>query len=112
MRTFGYDSQKKIGKYFIYNDGLNLGITALDLNSLSSPEVIIIDEIGKLELAGDGWHLPLQKLVQLHNGYLLLSVRKEVVNEIIQQYHLNPKIVLEVSEINCNKLYHLIIKNQ
>ena len=112
LRIFGNNLQQKIGKYYINTEGLNLGISALQLNSFASPEVIVIDEIGKLELAGDGWHAALQKLVQHFNGYLLLSVRKEVVNEVIEQYHLNPKKVLEVSQNTCNKLYEMIIKNQ
>ena len=110
LRTFGDESQSRIGRYYIYSEGLNSGKEALNLNSFSPSEIIIIDEVGRLELTEKGWHKSLQKLTQNFNGYLLLSVRKEFVKGVIQHYHLQPERILEISENTCDELFCQIIK--
>ena len=111
LHLSGQLNQQKIGKYYIISKGLELGKTALNFNSFSSSDVIIIDEIGRLELHEKGWHESLLKIIQYFNGYLILSIRKEIVHEVIQKYELSPTSILEVSEINCNELYRIIVKN-
>jgi nucleoside-triphosphatase THEP1 len=110
LRTSGSESQQRIGKFYIYSDGLKLGNKALNQNSFPHSEVIIIDEIGWLEIAGEGWHKSLQNVVQDFNKLLFLSVRKESIKEVIKEYKLKPELILEVSEINCAELIPFIIK--
>jgi nucleoside-triphosphatase THEP1 len=110
LRISGNEKQQRIGKFYMYSEGSCLGKSVLQLNTFTASEIIIIDEIGRLELSGKGWHDSMQNLFQHFNGHLLLSARKEVVNKIIQQYELKPESILEVSESICDNLSRLIIK--
>ncbi len=90
------DFANKIGKYFIDSKGLKQAKKTLRDIDLS--EVIIVDEIGKLELRGDGWADELHLLTQKNAAVLLFSVRKEVVNEVKEKWNLIPVAIFEINE--------------
>lgn len=102
LRTFGDDNQQRIGKYFIYAEGLKLGE-----NSLKSTDakLIVIDEIGKLELDEKGWHNALTQIISNSKNLLLLSVREEVINEVLEKYRISPEIIFNVSAQNEDDLF-------
>jgi len=102
----GEDGQDKIGKYYIDPEGLKLAGKALKI--IDSPDVIIVDEIGKLELAGGGWAGELDGLFQKNNSLFILSVRKEVVDQVIRKWNLNPVKIFEVADDNrCEEVYEI-----
>ncbi len=46
-------------------------------------DVIIIDEFGPLELAGGGWKKSIERILDHPNGYLILTVRKSLLEETV-----------------------------
>lgn len=60
LRTTGDSNQERIGKFYIYNEGLHSGIAELLQNK---EQLIVIDEIGKLELEGKGWSATLRQIL-------------------------------------------------
>ena len=63
LRIGTYPDKKKIGRFSIFPQGIKKGREALD-SSLNSPmDLVVVDEVGKLELQGDGWADSLQKLM-------------------------------------------------
>jgi nucleoside-triphosphatase THEP1 len=111
LRLDGRESQEKIGRFFIYPEGLKLGKDSLHRNSFIHSKLIVIDEIGKLELQGGGWAERLGNLTRLSQCPVLLSVRKEVVYDVIQKWNLNPHFIFEISENNCEEFYDLLIQH-
>ncbi|MEN8116485.1 MAG: nucleoside-triphosphatase [Bacteroidota bacterium] len=105
LRTSGNGSQNKIGRYFIYPEGLKAGEMALQRDS---SQIVIVDEVGKLELEGNGWSTHLKHVVKNHKGYFLLSVRKEVIKEVIKHFNLSPKKIIDIEKDNCSDLEELI----
>jgi nucleoside-triphosphatase THEP1 len=102
LRTFGDNVQQLIGKYYIYAEGLKSGEDALKTNDA---ELIVIDEIGKLELEEKGWHNSLLQIVSHSKSHLLLSVREDVLNEVLVKYRISPEIIFNVSEQNGDDLF-------
>jgi nucleoside-triphosphatase THEP1 len=111
LRLDGRESQEKIGRFFIYPEGLKLGKDSLHRNSFIHSKLIVIDEIGKLELQGGGWAERFGQLTRLSQCPVLLSVRKEVVYDVIQKWNLNPHFIFEISENNCEEFYDLLIQH-
>ncbi len=108
LRTFGDNTQQRIGKYYIYTEGLKLGEDSLKANGA---KLIVIDEIGKLELEEKGWHDALTQLISNSKSHLLLSVRKEVVNLVLDKYKVFPKAIFDVSEQKGDELFLKIQKD-
>jgi len=102
LRTFGDGAQQRIGKYFIYAEGLKSGEAALKINDA---ELIVIDEIGKLELEEKGWHKSLHEIIFHSKSNLLLSVREEVLNEVFDKYQISPETIFNVSDQNGDELF-------
>ena len=105
LRTSGDTSQKRIGSFYIDPEGLIAGEKELQ-NSIS--KIVFIDEIGKLELAEEGWFSSVEKLIQQSESHLILVVRKEVANELIDKFGIHPQFVTNITKENCNNLFELI----
>lgn len=105
LRTKGDASQARIGKYFINPEGFNAGQEALHKQGA---DIIVIDEIGKLELTGEGWSNSLKEV--LASGYksILIAVRKEVLYEIIEVFNLAPVEILDLSEKPRNEFIEIL----
>jgi nucleoside-triphosphatase THEP1 len=108
LRTFGDINQQRIGKYFIYAEGLKLGE---NLSTVNDANLIVIDEIGKLELEEKGWHDVLSKIISNPTGHLLLSVREEVLNEVLEKFRISPEIIFNVQEQKGEELILKIVKD-
>lgn len=88
------ETELRIGAFSIDSQGLAIGQKAIE-KSFNS-DVVIIDEIGKLEMNGGGWHDALNLLPLEKQLYILLSVRKEFVDEVIEKWNLHPASVHNV----------------
>jgi nucleoside-triphosphatase THEP1 len=108
LRINGTEQQARIGKFYIYPEGLNTGNETLLANQT---QLVIIDEIGKLELEGKGWSESLQKLINNSKSHLFLSVREEVLNEVIEKFKIKPDVIFNVSEQNSAGLFQMILKD-
>lgn len=101
LRIEGIQSQEKIGKYFIYNEGIKAAENALIHRNSS---LVVLDEIGKLELKGKGFTHLLQNCLSEKTGPLLLSVREEILNELIEEFDLKPIEILNVTKTGCEQI--------
>ncbi|KAF0237386.1 MAG: hypothetical protein FD181_1952 [Prolixibacteraceae bacterium] len=106
LRVQGNENQQRIGKFYIDPVGMDKGNEIL-MNSQS--KLIIIDEIGKLELEGRGWAHSLEQLLKKSGSHLILSVRKEVIDKVTEKFMISPKIIFNVEEQNEEDLFSLIL---
>jgi len=106
LRKQGNENQQRIGKFYIDAEGLKKGNKIL-MNSQS--KLIIIDEIGKLELEDRGWAPSLKQLVTGSKSHLLISVREEVINEVTEKFKISPEIIFKIEEQNAEDLFTLIL---
>lgn len=108
LRTKGSRDQQRIGKFYIYDGGLLAGKEELLLNKT---QIKVIDEIGKLELEGKGWCESLYQIIEDSDSNLLLSVREEVLNEVIVKFGFSNEMIYSVNENRNDDLYLRILKD-
>ncbi len=77
-----------VGPFRFLAEGLDLGREALSLDRLRAANVdaVIVDEIGPLELAAQGWAESLDALVAEWPGPMLWVVRRSLVDEVVQRW--------------------------
>jgi nucleoside-triphosphatase THEP1 len=86
LRKTGEEEDQKIGSYYILADGLEKGLRAIDKAIEAGVEVIVIDEVGRLELQGKGWASALRKVLAIKDINVYLAVRKDFVEEVVQEF--------------------------
>ncbi len=89
-----------IGRFDINHSAIDWGRELLSLQNTLDKDVVIIDEVGKLELEKNGWRNNLEKLLTIPRLNIVISVRKRYVQGIIEDFGLVNYKVLLVSDIN------------
>ena len=87
----------EIGKYKFSAISFEKAITQTIKSIELHPNFIVVDEIGKLELNGLGFHRLIIELLQIETN-LILVVRNSLVEEVKAHYKLNES-VLELYQI-------------
>lgn len=86
------------GPFAFSEVGLTLGISALTSAIESDAEVVVVDEVGPLELRGEGWAEPLDRLLAFRGPLVVLSVRPSLVEEVGRRWAFVPLAVVRASE--------------
>ena len=105
---------EKIGKFYISPKGLAKGRSILEELTTYITGIVIIDEVGLLELQGRGWHDSISELLEKSSNHILITVRDKFVDEVKKKWNLSDAIVFNVTENDNRKAGWLIyqqIKN-
>jgi len=102
-------SLNRIRKYCILPEGLQLGKNALLSSRNINSKVVIIDEVGSLEIENQGWANSINELIHDSNSHIILSVRDNFVDQVIQKWKFKEYYVCNVSEYNYLPISELII---
>jgi nucleoside-triphosphatase THEP1 len=98
LRLSEETSFERIGKYDIYPNGLEKGISILQPSGQTRNKIVVIDEVGKLELAGKGWAGSLLGLIDASENHLLITVRDSSIKAVINKWNFNQYFEYKVSE--------------
>ncbi len=104
-------NSREIGRFAISPLGLKKGNNALELSVNAGNEIVIIDEVGNLELNGQGWAKSLNELIAASKNHILLVVRDIFVMKIIQKWSLKDVIILNVAGLDHLNASKLIMKD-
>ena len=89
FRDFKENSQK-IGRFYLLNEGLEFGKSIIkNINTSTSNDVVIIDEIGRLELDGGGWSAEVKELLTDRTKPIILIVRGKYLDEFVAKFGIN-----------------------
>jgi nucleoside-triphosphatase THEP1 len=96
FKEYEVDDEKrpvfKIGKYKFLKDSFDWAENELLKAWESKPQWLVIDEIGPLELQGDGFDKIVKQLLfdsNLPQSNLLIVVREDMIREVISNYNLD-----------------------
>ena len=78
----------KIGRFEICREGIEKGNEILCQTLILKPNLVVIDEVGSLELRGDGWFQSIQNLLEASAILLLITVRDGLELEVIDKLQL------------------------
>ncbi|MEN8138715.1 MAG: nucleoside-triphosphatase [Bacteroidota bacterium] len=84
------ENSQKIGRFYLLNEGLEFGKSILrKINSSESGEVVIVDEVGRLELDGGGWAPEVKELLEDKSKPVILIVRGKYLDEFVEKFQVN-----------------------
>ena len=98
-----------IGRYRIKKETLIKGHELLSPEQISDKKVVIIDEVGRLELEGNGWRNSLEYLIKVPGIILVLSVRKDFLEPVKEEFGLANAEIFDVSKSKSQDLSDTII---
>ncbi len=84
------ENAQQIGRFYLLNEGLTFGKNIIKKINLSETnEVVIVDEIGRLELDGGGWAEEVKELLIDKSRPIILIVRGKYLDEFVEKFKIN-----------------------
>jgi nucleoside-triphosphatase THEP1 len=100
----------KIGEWIFRDDGIQFGQTALDPSSLIPCDLVIIDEVGPLELDNKVWATSIDRLIHSSTCPIILVVREHLIERVQDRWSLVPEFVWKIEGGNSGELLKEIIE--
>jgi len=97
----------QIGRFYFDEEGLRFGHQALTQN-LDKNDVLIIDEVGYLELQGKGWFEAIEKAMNQDNLNIIMVVRKRLLENILQLWRDKHFVVIDIDKQQPDDLAKMI----
>lgn len=89
-----------VGGFTFSKTGLKFGSYALDTKSVKSANLIIVDEFGPSELAGNGWRQNVDLILSDTDALLVLVVRDKIIDQVKKLYKALTCIELDAAKPN------------
>ena len=103
-------SWKKIFHYYFNPEAIKIGNSILNINLLANLDLVIVDEIGRIDLKGEIWHDALTKIVKHSDIPIILVVRNTFLKEVIEYWELRDPNIFEVGVHHPKEFADEIIK--
>jgi nucleoside-triphosphatase THEP1 len=81
-----------------YEAGLSAGMKALSPTRCAGADVVIVDEVGFLELQGKGWSSALQTLLKLEGMVHVWAVRRKLLDTVRAAWGLEASRIVSIEE--------------
>ncbi len=98
LRTYTNGTTDKIGNFYIYQQGLKFGLECLKIANETKNQIVVIDEIGRLENWGKGWASELQNMLNPQNKHLILVINEEYLEEVIDKWKFKNTKIIKISK--------------
>lgn len=98
METGEEEDVVQIGRFNFSKKGFNRA-TSIITEAISKPGWLIIDEIGPLELRGEGFHDTLQTVLSRRTSDIILVVREGLTEEVMDQFGIKGKVVSNINQL-------------
>jgi len=81
-----FDSGEKIGPFRFNSDGQDFGNSLLTSHKTADKDFVVVDEIGPLEMKGEGWANSINQLILDSRFVFIWVVRKSLVEDVIKKW--------------------------
>ena len=112
--TASHSDWLKYGKYYFNPKGIQKGVDILNTGNLADRQVVIIDEIGPIEINNKGWSEAVEKICSTAKIPQIWVVRDSLVNKVVKKWNAGDVYIFNISEDNLkdteNKIIDLIKK--
>jgi len=98
------------GKYYFNPEGLKRGNEILIPQNLEDKELVIIDEIGPLEINDKGWSSSIENLCSESSVTQLWIVRRGLIDRVIRKWNVGDIYIFDISIDTLNDAENEIIK--
>ncbi len=90
----GKENWEKTGRYYFNPAGLKFGRDIL--SDISTNSIIVIDEIGPLEINGGGWSDSIEKILSKYDNPMIWVVRRKLTEQIIHKFDLENVSIMDI----------------
>ncbi|MFO7827268.1 MAG: nucleoside-triphosphatase [Bacteroidales bacterium] len=115
LRQNTAEKNKQIGRFNINLQGLQKGVKAIKNSSNTNTRIVVIDEVGRLELENNGWAKNIEELICNSQNHVLLVIRDHFVEKVIEKWEIKNYQVFDISEKDfasiSNSIHHYIIQS-
>lgn len=94
------ESPKKIGVFYINEGTVAIGLSQLEMAINNKVDIVVLDEVGKLELNDKGWAFGIEELLRLFHGKIIMNVRTQFLEQVIQKWNINVFHAISVKNNN------------
>jgi len=91
------DAIMGVERFSMDESGHRAGERALDPMVNRSMNVVIVDEVGPLELRGEGWSESISRLIHETKAILILAVRKNLIAEVSERFGITASAIIYVT---------------
>lgn len=105
LRENGECGPSSIGRYSICLAAVETGNNILMSLVTGSDAIVVVDEVGLLELRGEGWAESLEKLTETSRNHLILAVRNIFLDRVIEKWDLKDPVVFDVTKTTFNDAF-------
>jgi len=91
------ENSVKTGHYYFNEAAMKWGDTILAPENLDSKELVVVDELGPLELEGKGWSAAIEKVCEQKSLPHLWIVRKSIVGKIARKWNVGNIYVFDIA---------------
>ena len=88
----------RYGKYYFSPEGLEFGKYILQNIREENTDLIVIDEIGPVEMKGRGWADDIERLLSTSQIPQLWVVRRSLLKKAIRQWNVGEVLVIDISK--------------
>ena len=99
------------GRFSIITRGLEKGKEILTKAQTDFSDVIVIDEIGNMELENNGWVHQIESLIKKSNRNLIISIRNEFVEKTIAKWEITNLHILKINNFDPQKAFQYYLDN-
>ena len=103
-----HDDDLKTGRFYFSKTGFEFGNNAI-LNELENLDILVIDEVGYLEIKGKGWFEAIEKAMNKSGLDMIFVVRKRILEDVLNLWQNKHFIVVDItkntSDFVVNDLY-------
>jgi len=78
-----------------FPEGIDAAHAALDAQCCTTADIIVVDEVGKLEIMGEGWAPLLPSLLNLTGKTHIWAVRESLVDAVAKRWMFTPHAVVD-----------------
>lgn len=91
------DATTGVERFTMDEAGYRAGLRALNPSADRTMDVVIIDEVGPLELRGQGWSNRISGLMHETRAVLILAVRKNLVEAVTEKFGIEAAGIIDVT---------------
>lgn len=102
---------EETGSFRFTTEGQQFGKSLLLPENIADSEIVVIDEIGPLEMKGQGWAFSIDLLLERPDLTHLWVVRQSLVEEVISKWGLHDVTVLEARNQTVDDAVKLMVKS-
>lgn len=102
-----------ITPFEFFEEGMTAGKKALDKKSTTNAAMVMVDEVGKLELLGQGWAPFMSSIVLISTAIHVWVVRENLVRDVCTRWNLDGVEIVHVDDGDAlERLKKLFVKEQ